>query len=305
MSSAASDTYPWSITLATTGGNGTGAVTYAVVNGTATGCADPGGVLTATTSGTCKVTATKALDADYNVISSAQQTVTFSKFTPSVSITDTTDPTGVGTGTLVLTATVTDAGGTAPSGTLTWTVTGPTSGGCTTSTLTAGSGQSTATCTITSPAAGTYTAKATYAGDTNYNTATTPVTFGLYLGGTTANIPSGTDYYTINAANSTASTTNTANSIAISPAETLTGVTMTFSGGASSSANQTVTVGDKPSGGSYTATNMTCTVPANSPAPETCAFSGTYAIATGSSINMAAIGNGDHTDYWIVTYTTP
>ncbi len=79
MSSASSDTYPWSITLATTGGNGAGAVTYAVANGTATGCTDPGGVLTATTSGTCTVTATKAMDTDYNAISSTPQTVTFTK----------------------------------------------------------------------------------------------------------------------------------------------------------------------------------------------------------------------------------
>ena len=79
MSSASTDSYPWSITLSTTGGSGSGAVTYAVANGTATGCADPGGVLTATTAGTCTVTATKATDGDYTAISSAPQTVTFTE----------------------------------------------------------------------------------------------------------------------------------------------------------------------------------------------------------------------------------
>ncbi len=66
------------LTLTTSGGSGTGAVTYAVVNGTATGCSIVAGVLKATTSGTCKVTATKAADANYNATSSAQTTVTLS-----------------------------------------------------------------------------------------------------------------------------------------------------------------------------------------------------------------------------------
>jgi trimeric autotransporter adhesin len=303
ISSANSDAYPWSITLTTTGGNGAGAVTYAVANGTATGCADPGGVLTATTSGTCTVTATKALDPDYNAISSTPaQTVTFTKFTPTVTITNTTNPTGVGTGTLVLTATVTGAsGGTAPSGTLTWTVTGPTSGGCTTSTLTAGSGQSTATCTITSPAVGTYTAKATYAGDTNYATLTTPSTFGAYIGGTTSDVPTGPEYYTING-NTAGSGSSAADTINPSTVENLTSITMIFSGAANSSSAQTATVGGKLGGAAYSLTAMSCTVTAGS--TESCASSGSVVIPTGSSINMATFGNGDHTYFWIVTYTT-
>jgi hypothetical protein len=52
--------------LTTQGGSGTGAVSFAVIDGTATGCMIHGNELTATGSGTCKVTATKAADADFS-----------------------------------------------------------------------------------------------------------------------------------------------------------------------------------------------------------------------------------------------
>ncbi len=65
--------------LATTGGSGTGAVTYSVSNGTASGCAvnSTTNTLSATSEGTCVVTATKASDADYLQTQSAPVTVTF------------------------------------------------------------------------------------------------------------------------------------------------------------------------------------------------------------------------------------
>ncbi len=66
--------------LSTSGGSGSGAVTYGVTNGTATGCAVSVGTpytLSVTTPGTCTVTATKAADAHYLVKSSAPTTVTF------------------------------------------------------------------------------------------------------------------------------------------------------------------------------------------------------------------------------------
>jgi hypothetical protein len=66
------------ITLATGGGAGTGAVTFTVTNGTATGCTITSGVLTATTGGTCIVTATKAAVAPYATATSAATTVTIS-----------------------------------------------------------------------------------------------------------------------------------------------------------------------------------------------------------------------------------
>jgi hypothetical protein len=65
------------LTLTTSGGSGTGLVTYAVTNGTATGCAESGGVLTASSLGTCLVVATKASDSTYAEASSISTAVTF------------------------------------------------------------------------------------------------------------------------------------------------------------------------------------------------------------------------------------
>jgi hypothetical protein len=66
------------LTLAATGGSGTGAVTFTVVNGTATGCAITSGALAATKAGTCIVTATKAAVSPYTVGISAATTITIS-----------------------------------------------------------------------------------------------------------------------------------------------------------------------------------------------------------------------------------
>ncbi|MFI5035615.1 MAG: hypothetical protein ACHQFZ_05365 [Acidimicrobiales bacterium] len=64
------------LALTTSGGSGTGAVSFVVVNGSATGCAVTNGALSATTGGTCFVTATKAADSTYLAVSSTPTTVT-------------------------------------------------------------------------------------------------------------------------------------------------------------------------------------------------------------------------------------
>ena len=74
---SATGTVGTSITLATTGGLGTGAVTFAAVGGTASGCAVTGGALSATSAGTCVVTATKASDSTYLAVNSTPTTITF------------------------------------------------------------------------------------------------------------------------------------------------------------------------------------------------------------------------------------
>jgi len=67
------------LTLATSGGSGSGAVTYVVSSGTAT-CNQPSpGVVHASGAGTCLVTATKAANVDYASASSIATTVTFSQ----------------------------------------------------------------------------------------------------------------------------------------------------------------------------------------------------------------------------------
>ena len=64
--------------LSTTGGSGTGAVTYN--EGTSNGCSITGSTLSVTNaSGTCNVTATKAADSNYNAITSAAIPVTLTK----------------------------------------------------------------------------------------------------------------------------------------------------------------------------------------------------------------------------------
>jgi titin len=67
------------LTLTTSGGAGTGAVTYVVASGTAT-CTQPTpGVVHAAGAGTCLITATKASDFNYLVANSSSTTVTFSE----------------------------------------------------------------------------------------------------------------------------------------------------------------------------------------------------------------------------------
>jgi hypothetical protein len=66
------------ITLAASGGSGTGAVTFTVTNGTATGCTITNGGLKASRGGTCLVTATKAAVSPYAPATSVATTVTIS-----------------------------------------------------------------------------------------------------------------------------------------------------------------------------------------------------------------------------------
>lgn len=56
--------------LGTTGGSGTGKISFTVTDGTASGCAVTGTALSARSPGTCVVTATRAGDATYSAISS-------------------------------------------------------------------------------------------------------------------------------------------------------------------------------------------------------------------------------------------
>jgi len=70
------------LTLRTSGGSGTGAVTFSVTNGTATGCTVLGRSLTVSSVGTCIVTATKAASTTNQAVSSPATTVKFSVAVP-------------------------------------------------------------------------------------------------------------------------------------------------------------------------------------------------------------------------------
>lgn len=74
--SSASGTYGSTTTLTTSGGSGNGPVSYDVVSGN---CSVAGDVLSSTSAGNCVVTATKASDATYGAITSAQSTVVIGK----------------------------------------------------------------------------------------------------------------------------------------------------------------------------------------------------------------------------------
>ena len=158
-----SGTYLTPLTLATSGGSGTGAVSYAVVNGTATGCAITSGQLNSSSAGTCLVTATKAADSNYNATSSAQTTVTIG---PANQATLTVTSTS---GTYLTPLTLATSGGSG-TGAVSYAVVNGTATGCAIT-----SGQ------LNSSSAGTCLVTATKAADSNYNatsSAQTTVTIG-------------------------------------------------------------------------------------------------------------------------------
>ena len=179
--SPASPVYASTLTFTATlspssgGPNPTGSVTWTITSpsGTTPTCAAStltGGVATCTVAnavpGGYGVTATYAGDGNYLGASASSATLSVPKVTPTVTIVGTpANPTYAST--VTFTATVTPAGGApTPTGTLTWTLTGTTAT-CATSTLTA-SGR--ATCTVANVTPGSYTASATYQGDTIYTT---------------------------------------------------------------------------------------------------------------------------------------
>jgi hypothetical protein len=83
--------------LVTTGGSGTGALSFAISSaGTASGCSISIETITVSSFGTCKVTATKALDTNYLVINSSETTITFAKADTITVTSDTTTVTYTG-----------------------------------------------------------------------------------------------------------------------------------------------------------------------------------------------------------------
>ena len=74
--------YGQTLQLGTSGGSGTGTVTYAVTNGTGKATIDASGKLTPVKVGTVKVKATKAADASFNEATSAEVEITITRATP-------------------------------------------------------------------------------------------------------------------------------------------------------------------------------------------------------------------------------
>ncbi|WP_460482142.1 Ig-like domain repeat protein [Comamonas humi] len=146
--------------LSTTGGSGTGAVSYAVTAGNAF-CAITGSTLTGTGVGTCTVTATKAADDSYNA-TSATADVTVGQAATTTSL---GPPAAIVLGQTVdvsAAVAVLAPGGGTPTGTITIRDGGVGAGDTCTITLPATS------CALTPSAAGNQPLTATYSGDTNF-----------------------------------------------------------------------------------------------------------------------------------------
>lgn len=157
-----SGTFGTPLTLSTSGGSGTGAVSYTATNGTATGCAATGSTLTSNSAGSCVVTATKAADSDFTAVSSGPTTVTFGKAPQALlTVTSTAGTTGT-----PLTLTTSGGSGT---GTTTYSAVDGSAADCSVN----GS-------TLTTTSAGTCTVTATKAGDSNFlPAASTPTSITL------------------------------------------------------------------------------------------------------------------------------
>lgn len=140
------------LTLTTSGGSGVGAVTFVVTgSGTASGCVITGASLSVSSTGTCKVTATKASDSNYFSESSSETTVTFGQGTQtSLAVTSTSGTVGQ-----PLDISVTGGSG---SGAVTYELQ---SGGTTTCTISAGQ--------LLAGVAGTCIIKVTKAADSSFN----------------------------------------------------------------------------------------------------------------------------------------
>ena len=148
------------LTLTTSGGSGTGVVSYSVTTGTAAGCSLKGAVLSATSAGTCFVTATKAADATYSAISSSVTKVTWSLSQVRQSPLTLTSTKGMVGAPLTLTT----SGGSG-TGVVRYSVTGGTANGC-----------SIKGAVLSATSAGTCFVTATKAADARYSAASSSVT---------------------------------------------------------------------------------------------------------------------------------
>jgi hypothetical protein len=121
-----------------------------------------------------------------------------------------------------------------------------------------------------------------------------------YSGSSSTSIPTGGLYYAINTLSSVGSGTSTANGFKPGVAETLTSFTFTID--STSGTTHTATVG-LITGSSWSATALTCSIPANS--GTSCTVTANVSVSATQSLNVFAVGNGNHSGSWVTTYTQP
>ena len=142
-----SGVYATGLTLAASGGSGTGAYSFAVTTTGTAGCSITSGVLNATSPGTCTVIATRASSTNYLVASSVATTVNISKITQAaVTLTSTS-------GTFNTNILLAASGGTG-SGDFSYSVTDAGSAGCSLAMGPSLSPSGAGTCTVTATRAG-------------------------------------------------------------------------------------------------------------------------------------------------------
>ncbi|MGB8180208.1 MAG: hypothetical protein WCF63_08585, partial [Acidimicrobiales bacterium] len=211
-------------------------------------------------------------------------------------ITKTANPSGIGAGTLTITATVAGTGTVGPTGSLTWTTSG---GFSCTSTLTVGAGSSTATCNVYGPAVGVYTSQAYYSGasDTNYAAATSNQ-FNMAIGASSGNISSANPYFLIDGSTAGFNAVSGSHNFYVSAPVTLTGLTAIIN---SNGTTPVFTVGQGQNGFSNLSTPLTCTVTSGTICN---AATVNDAISTGTYIDFKAVApNNTYKAMWIAIFS--
>jgi len=126
--------------------------------------------ITAPSTGTHTLSAVYSGDSNYTTATSPNASITVTKIAPTLALTPATStPTGGSSDLLTATLSQTNSAGSLPTGTITFLLDGATAG---TGALVSGT---TATYSLTVPTSGSHTVQATYPGDTNFASATSPV----------------------------------------------------------------------------------------------------------------------------------
>ncbi len=135
-------------------------------------CSINGGVVSFNAVGTCTLDANQAGSAIWNPAPQVQQSFTIAKGTPTNVVTNVPASPTLGQS-VTFTATVTGpVGGATPSGAVTWTLTGPVTSCASTTGPSGTTNVATYTCVIAASGAGSYSATAAYAADSNYSAVT-------------------------------------------------------------------------------------------------------------------------------------
>ena len=247
------------------------------------------------------VGATYAGDTDLSTSTATTTSFTVSKATPAVTIAFTATPTVVGSTPITVQATVAGTGTVAPTGTISWTITGVTNPCTTPVTLVASGSNATASCTITNAGAAVYTFVATYnpGSDVNYVTAAS-TTYGAFFGGTSAGISNSSTnkYFAISSSSAGATTVGGVTSVKPTANSTLT--TQYGTVAAAPGNGKTVTV-------SVLNTSSTVLMTCSTGNSTSCSVAGPVSVTSSTGLLIQATDSSGTASKvtWFVTFTQP